>query len=112
MTAVHAAEQMQVPLLAVVLLGACAAKLARAFRTRSVLAFDATGLFPPRLRRPAAMAVALSELSLGAGILVTSGRAWHSWAAGAGDLPVLPDRHVCDSRVAGVAARRQLRVLR
>jgi methylamine utilization protein MauE len=82
MTVIHAVQQMQVPLLALVLLGACAAKMSRVFRARSVLAvLDATSLFPPRLRRPATMAVCLIELSLDAGILLTSGRAWHGGAA-------------------------------
>jgi hypothetical protein len=83
MTVVHVVEQMQVPLLALVLVGACAAKMSRILRARSVLVvLDATSLFPPRLRRPATMAVCLTELSLGVGILLTSGRAWHGWAEG------------------------------
>lgn len=83
MTVVHAVGQVQALLLAVVLLGACAAKLSRVLRSRSVVAaLDAASLFPPRLRRPAALAVSATELSLGVGILVTSGRAWHTWAAG------------------------------
>src|SRR5207248_3264944 len=83
MTVSHAVQQMQVPLLALVLLGACAAKMSRMLRVRSVLVvLDATSLFPPRLRRPATMAVCLTELCLGVGILLTSGRAWHGWAAG------------------------------
>jgi hypothetical protein len=83
MTVIHAIQQMQVPLLALVLLGACAAKMSRVLRARSVLVvLDATGLFPPRLRRPATMAVWFTELCLGAGILITSGRAWHGWADG------------------------------
>jgi hypothetical protein len=84
MTLIHAVQQMQVPLLALVLLGAFAAKMSRVLRARSVLVvLDATSLFPPRLRRPATMAVCLTELSLGAGILLTSGRAWRGWADGA-----------------------------
>jgi Methylamine utilisation protein MauE len=83
MTIVHSAEQIQVPLLAMVLLGAGAAKLSRALRARSVLVvLDALSLFPPRLRRPVTMAVCLTELCLGAAIVVTSGRAWHGWAPG------------------------------
>ena len=46
---VRAVQQMQVPLLALVLVGACAAKMSRVLRARSVLAvLDATSLFPPR----------------------------------------------------------------
>jgi hypothetical protein len=80
---VHSVQQMQVPLLALVLLGACAAKISRVLRARSVLVvLDATSLFPPRLRRPATMAVCLTELCLGVGILATSGPAWREWAGG------------------------------
>jgi hypothetical protein len=83
MTSVHSVQQMQIPLLALVLLGACAAKLSRVVRARSVIvALDATSLFPPRLRRPATMAVCVTELCLGAGMLATSGRAWRGWADG------------------------------
>lgn len=83
MTVIHAVRQMQVPLLALVLLGACAAKMSRVLRARSVLVvLDATSLFPPRLRRPATMAVCFAELCLGAGILATSGRSFHGWADG------------------------------
>jgi len=83
MTVLHAVRQMQIPLLALVLIGACAAKMSRVLRARSVfVVLDATSLFPPRLRRPATMAVCLTELSLGAGILLTSGRAWRGWADG------------------------------
>ena len=83
MIVLHAVQRMQVPLLALVLLGAFAAKLSRVLRARSVLVvLDATSLFPPRLRRPATMAVCFTELSLGAAILATSGRAWHGWAMG------------------------------
>jgi hypothetical protein len=49
MTIVHSVEQIQVPLLAVVLLGAGAAKMSRALRARSVLVvLDAMSLFPLR----------------------------------------------------------------
>ena len=83
MTVVRAVEQMQVPLLALVLLGGCAAKMSRVLRARSMLVvLDATRLFPPRLRRPATMAVCFTELCLGVGMLATSGRPWHGWAAG------------------------------
>jgi hypothetical protein len=81
MTVLHAAREMQVPLVAVVLLGACAAKMSRVLRARSVLVvLDATSLFPPRLRRPATMALCFTELSLGVAILVTAGRDAHQWA--------------------------------
>jgi hypothetical protein len=98
MTIAHAIEQMQVPLLALVLLGGCAAKMSRVLRARSVLVvLDATSLFPPRLRRPATMAVCFTELCLGGAILATSGRSLHAWAAGVRLAAALffPDRCVC-----------------
>jgi len=82
-TLLHAVRQLQVPLVAVVLLSAFTAKSCRALRARSVrVVSDATGLFPPRLRRPATMALCLLELTLGAGLLVTAGRTAHQWADG------------------------------
>jgi hypothetical protein len=84
MTVLQVIRQMQVPLVALILLGACAAKLSRALRARSVLVvLDAISLFPPRLRRPATMAVCLTELVLGVGLLATAGRVGHGgWADG------------------------------
>jgi hypothetical protein len=69
-------REVQVPLLAVLLVGGCAAKARRAVSARSVAA--ATGptvLFPLRLHRPAAIGVCVSELALGAGLLLTADRA-------------------------------------
>jgi len=65
----------QIPLLAAVLLGACAAKLGRAVRSRSVSGgLGPTSLFPLRLRRPAAVTLCLVELGLGLGLVLTAGR--------------------------------------
>ena len=69
------AREVQIPLLAVLLIGGCAAKVRRAFDARSVDAgIGPTGMFPFRLRRPAAIATSVSELALGVGLLVTAGR--------------------------------------
>jgi hypothetical protein len=69
------AREVQVPLLAVLLLGGCAAKARRAIRTRSIAReMGPTALFPVRLRRPAAIVVCASELGLGVGLLVTAGQ--------------------------------------
>jgi hypothetical protein len=79
-----AMREMQAPLLALVLLGACAIKLSRVLRVRSVFAIlGATALFPPRLRRPATVALCATEMSLGVGLLVTMGPAGAGgWADG------------------------------
>ncbi len=77
-----AIREMQPPILALILLGACAVKLSRVLRARSVLVvLDATALFPARLRRPATIALCLAEVSLGVGLVITSG---HN---GVGGLP-------------------------
>jgi hypothetical protein len=68
-------RQLQVPLLAVLLLGGCAAKAARVVRARSVAAgLGPTALFPLRFRRPIMVMVCVTELSVGVGLLVTAGR--------------------------------------
>jgi hypothetical protein len=77
-------REMQVLLLALILLGACATKLTRVLRAGSVqVIVDATGMFPPRLRRRATMALCATELSLGAGLIVTAGQVGAGrWANG------------------------------
>jgi hypothetical protein len=84
LTALDTVRQWQVPLLALVLLGACAVKLSRVLRARSAPeVMDAMRLFPPRLRRPASMALCAIEFLLGAALLLSSGRAGHGgWADG------------------------------
>jgi hypothetical protein len=73
---VAVAREVQVPLLAALLLAGCAAKARRSISARS---FDAgggpTAIFPLRLRRPAAIALGAGEFTLGAGLLLTAGRA-------------------------------------
>jgi len=69
------AREVQVPLLAVLLLGGCAAKMRRAISTRSIARdMGPTALFPVRLHRPVAIIMCASELGLGVGLLVTAGR--------------------------------------
>jgi hypothetical protein len=69
------AREVQIPLLAVLLIGGCAAKARRALGARSIDAgIGPTGMFPFRLQRPAAIVIFLSELALGVGLLVTAGR--------------------------------------
>jgi hypothetical protein len=84
MTVLATVREMQVLLLALILLGACAAKLTRVLRAGSVqVIVDATGMFPPRLRRRATMAVCATELSMGAGLIVTAGQVGAGrWADG------------------------------
>ena len=81
-----AVRDIQVPLLAVLLLGAFAAKARRAISTRSVTAgISPTAMFPVHLRRPIAIGVGGIELALGIGLLLTAG------GIGAG-MPVLAVR--------------------
>ena len=69
------AREVQVPLLAALLLGGCLAKVRRAIYARSIAQeMGPTALFPVRLRRPVAIAVCTTELALGVGLLVTAGR--------------------------------------
>jgi hypothetical protein len=63
----------QVPLLAVVLTGACAAKARRAIGSRDTGATASpTALFPVPLRRTAAIAVCVTEFVLGVALLMTA----------------------------------------
>ena len=66
-------REVQVPLIAVLLLSACAAKARHAIRTRQ--GSGPTAMFPLRLRRPAAVALCATEFALGAALLLTAGRA-------------------------------------
>jgi hypothetical protein len=70
--------EVQIPLLATILLGGCALKAARTTRARSLAAgLGPTALFPLKLRRPAAMAVCAIECGLGLGLILTAGRYWY-----------------------------------
>jgi hypothetical protein len=71
-----AIREVQIPLLAAMLVGACLAKLARVLRARSVeVALGPTALFPLRLQRPVAMLMCAMEISLGIALILTAGRA-------------------------------------
>jgi Methylamine utilisation protein MauE len=79
------AREAQVLLLAVLLLGGCAAKVRQVIRARSIARETGpTALFPVRLRRPVAIVVCVSEFGLGVGLLVTAG----TFGAGAPALAV------------------------
>jgi hypothetical protein len=68
------ARGVQLPVLAVLLLGGCAAKARRVISGQSVAETGPTGMFPVRLRGPMAIALFGLEFILGAGLLVTAGR--------------------------------------
>jgi methylamine utilization protein MauE len=69
---VNELRELQAPILAVMLLGACAAKITHAVQTHSLAAgLGPTELFPLPARRPAALIVWTCELALGAALLVT-----------------------------------------
>jgi hypothetical protein len=75
MHTIFMAGEVQIPLLAALLLGGCATKLGRAFRAGSLdAALGPTALFPVRLRRPVAIAMSGLELGLGVGLIATAGR--------------------------------------
>ena len=66
--------QAQIPLLAAMLLGGCAAKFARAIKRKSIDAgLGPTALFPLRLRPFAASTLSVLELGMGIGLIVTAG---------------------------------------
>jgi hypothetical protein len=74
---VAVAREVQIPLLAALLIGGCAAKARRAISARSIDAGTGpTAMFPLPLRRPAAIAMCASELALGIGLLLTAGPFW------------------------------------
>jgi len=67
-----AIRELQIPVLAAMLIGGCAAKAWQAWRLRSVAAgMGATGLFPLRLRRPVMIATFVTESGLGLGLVAT-----------------------------------------
>ena len=70
-----ALREVQIPLVAAMLLGACTAKAGRAMRTGSATeGLGPTALFPMRLRRPLAMTMCAIECGLGIGLIVTAGK--------------------------------------
>src|SRR5260370_36544390 len=69
-----AVRELQIPLLAALLLGGCAAKGWRVLRSRSMaVAMDPAGLFPLRLRRPVMIAMCATEVGLGLPLLPPAG---------------------------------------
>ena len=75
MGVLDAVREVQVPLLAVLLIGGCAAKARRGLGARSIDAvIGPTAMFPFRLRRPVGIAISAGEFALGVGLLVTAGR--------------------------------------
>jgi hypothetical protein len=67
-------REVQIPLLAAMLLGASGAKLLRALRTGTAgEAFGPTALFPAHVRRPVAISLCIVEFCLGLGLIVTAG---------------------------------------
>jgi hypothetical protein len=72
--ALAVAREVQIPLLAVLLIGGFAAKAHRAVAARSIDAgIGPTGMFPFRLQRPIAITLLAAELGLGASLLATAG---------------------------------------
>ena len=70
----HAIGEVQIFLLAAMLLGACAAKLAQVLKAGGLSpAFGPTALFPVNMRRPVAIGVCVVEFSLGLGLILTAG---------------------------------------
>ncbi len=72
-------RELQIPLLAALLLLACSGKAARAARLRSIdEGLGPTTMFPLRLRRPAAMVMCATEFGLGVMLIITAGHptAW------------------------------------
>jgi hypothetical protein len=69
-----ALREIQIPLLAVVLIGGCAAKGGQAFSVRRIeAAIGPASMFPPCLRRTIAIGMPVIEIFLGAALLVTAG---------------------------------------
>jgi Methylamine utilisation protein MauE len=75
-----AISEVQIPLLAAMLLGACVAKLAQVLKAGGLSAafgptsaFGPTALFPVSMRRPVAVSISVIEFSLGLGLILTAG---------------------------------------
>src|SRR5215475_4264849 len=70
----HAIREVQIPILAAMLLGACAAKLAQVLKAGKLSsAFGPTALFPANIRRPVAFGICVIEAALGFGLILTAG---------------------------------------
>jgi hypothetical protein len=78
MTVLNAVREVQIPLIAALLFGACGMKLMRAMRTGSMSeGLGPTALFPTRMRMPLAMVMCAIEFGLGSGLIITAGRLGH-----------------------------------
>jgi hypothetical protein len=67
-------REVQIPLLAALLLGACSTKFVRVMQEKSMAAgLGPTALFPLKLRKPAAIAMCATEFGCGIGLIVTAG---------------------------------------
>jgi hypothetical protein len=74
MTMLNAIREVQIPLLAAMLLGGCAAKVLQMIRAGSAREhIGPTALFPMHLRRPVAIVLCLVEAGLGLGLVLTAG---------------------------------------
>ncbi len=99
-----AVREAQIPLLALMLLGGCAAKGARVLKSRDLaVGLGPTALFPLRLRRPIAMAMCAAEFGLGIGLILTAG------ARGAGLPATIVRAGVCLLFLTAVGALIELR---
>lgn len=97
-----AVRELQIPLLAALLLGGCAAKAWRVLRAQPITAaMDATGLLPLRLRRPIMMTMWATELALGLALIGTAGRMGAAGPAPARDLRARRDGAVLPCRRGG-----------
>jgi hypothetical protein len=68
-------QEVQIPLLSAMLLGASATKFIRILRVGSLDAgLGPTALFPMRLRRPVAMTMCVAELACGLALVLTAGQ--------------------------------------
>jgi hypothetical protein len=73
MTVLQAIREVQIPLLALMLLGGCVTKALQMIRAGSAAdAIGPTALFPMYLRRPLAIVLCLAEGGLGSGLVVTA----------------------------------------
>lgn len=75
MTVLTAVREVQLPLLAAMLLGGCAAKISHVLHTGTARTeFGPAALFPLRFRQPVELSLSVIELALGLGLIATAGR--------------------------------------
>jgi len=73
-----AIREVQIPLIAALVLGACSTKVLRTLRTWSIAeGLGPTALFPLRLQKPLAVTFCGIEGGLGVGLILTAGRIGH-----------------------------------